>query len=478
MKTFLPKFCYVFLTINLFTFTQISSAAASGWQQNVRLSKKAIRSSHLFSDDDNFNRINSSMTKSKQTNKKLLAQTSDDCRAVSATGGLRVRQNPSINAPVIDILANGRIVTIENLGQDGWVPISYPVSGYVSADYLTACRAVPTPTTPSDPDNTCRQVSAEGGLYVRREPDVDSPTVELLPNSTPVEIESLGANGWVPITSPYNGFVSAKYLTSCSEGQLQTDNLNYQRYYNDRFNYSVLYPANLLNPQDVPQNNDGRTFVSPDNNLVMKVFARHNIENKGLRTLYREELNQPNRQITDKWIKDESFLITGVDNNRAFYQTVRLSDNRILSLEFEYDKSLTTEFNSIATDIARSLRSYDRAGNNRYVQIGKSVLNSQPIYVDLQSVQQTDTSAYEYKIVTGLNPHTAVTTARVNCDRLGLIRFLETRYYRNGNLYKTNSTPQEIEVSLTEVEKPYSYYDANRIVCQQQMANNLSQSDF
>lgn len=285
----------------------------------------------------------------------------------------------------------------------------------------------------------------------------------------------MGANGWVPITSPNNGFVSAEYLTSCSQGQLPTENPNYERYYNDRFNYSVLYPPNLLKPQNAPQNNDGRTFISSNNNIEMKVFARRNVENKDVKTLYQEELNQPNRQITDKWIEDDSFLITGVNNNRAFYQKVRLSEDRILNLTFQYDRSLNPQFKSIATDIATSLRGYDRAGNGRYVQIGKSVLGNRPMYVDLQSIQQTNASTYQYEIVTGLNPSTAVTTASVNCDRLSSIRFLETRYYRNGNLYKTNSTEKQMEVSPIEPEKPYSYYDANRIVCQQLTARQQGQ---
>lgn len=187
---------------------------------------------------------------------QLLAQASDDCRAVAAKGGLRVRQNPSTNAPVLDRLVDGRTVTIENLGADGWVPISYPVNGYVAADYLTDCSPPAPPTTPEEPANTCRRVTADGGLYVRREPDVNSPTVELLPNGTKVQIESLGANGWVPITSPNNGFVAAEYLARCSDRQLQTKDLDYKKYHNNNDTVKVFFPV-------APETRDSFTKVRP-----------------------------------------------------------------------------------------------------------------------------------------------------------------------------------------------------------------------
>ncbi len=213
--------------------------------------------------------IPTSIPKSETVHQTIIAQAGEECRAVSAQGGLRVRQNPSINAPVIDILVNGRIVTIESLGQGGWVPISYPVNGYVSAYYLTNCGSVPPPTTPNDPANPCRQVSAQGGLYVRREPDIDSPRVELLPNGTKVQIESLGANGWVPITFPQNGFVSARYLTSCSyqqvenngrngrENQQETNNKSEETQENsNQYSVQVFFPV-------TPSQSDNFTAVRP-----------------------------------------------------------------------------------------------------------------------------------------------------------------------------------------------------------------------
>ncbi|MGB3207174.1 MAG: SH3 domain-containing protein [Crinalium sp.] len=61
------------------------------------------------------------------------------CRKVTATGGLNVRQQPSINSRIVGRVANRRNVTIRNLGDNGWVRISAPLRGYVAANYLRYC---------------------------------------------------------------------------------------------------------------------------------------------------------------------------------------------------------------------------------------------------------------------------------------------------------------------------------------------------
>ncbi len=64
---------------------------------------------------------------------------SDSCRQIDAYGGLNVRENPSIGSDVITTLPDNRAVTIQGAGQNGWVPISEPVQGFVAAEYLNYC---------------------------------------------------------------------------------------------------------------------------------------------------------------------------------------------------------------------------------------------------------------------------------------------------------------------------------------------------
>ncbi|MBV6623216.1 MAG: GerMN domain-containing protein [Rivularia sp. (in: Bacteria)] len=254
-----------------------------------------------------------------------------------------------------------------------------------------------------------------------------------------------------------NSTTSATYKVAQAVDVPQPRNVNYERYYNDRFNFSIFYPGELLNKQDAPQNNDGRTFVSPDRNIVMKVFGRYNIQDENIESLYNQQFNQTNKEVTYKSLGDDYFVVSGYENNQVFYNKVLFSNNRILHLNIDYNKSLQPEFDSIVREISNSFRGYERVQDGRYIEFGESPFNGLPKYVDLQSIQQTDTNTYNYKIMTGLNPSTSVSTARVNCNQLSTIRFLE-----NDKVVETYPTQAG----------PYSYYDANQAVCQQKNAAN------
>lgn len=140
-----------------------------------------------------------------------LAQAIDSCRQVSAVSGLNVYQEASINSSVIGNVANGRYVTIINRGINGWVPISAPLKGYISAANLKYCQ------TATPPVDNCRQAAARGGLNVRRKPSVYSPILGIVANGRYMTIDNRGANGWVPISVPLNGYVSSAYLKYCPQ---------------------------------------------------------------------------------------------------------------------------------------------------------------------------------------------------------------------------------------------------------------------
>ncbi|AFZ17995.1 SH3 domain-containing protein [Allocoleopsis franciscana] len=146
-----------------------------------------------------------------------IAQDSDKCHEVVARNGLYVREAPTVYSRALGILPYGQNVTVvESQGTNTvggnpgakWMPISAPMQGYVYAGYLSSCQESPAPTK-------CRAVSKRGGLYVRQEPSINSAGVGAVPNGRNVTLENLGANGWVPISAPLQGYVSAANLTYC-----------------------------------------------------------------------------------------------------------------------------------------------------------------------------------------------------------------------------------------------------------------------
>lgn len=146
-----------------------------------------------------------------------LAQGSDNCREVAARNGLYVREDPTVYSRALGIIPYGRNVTVvESRGANTvggnpggkWMPISAPLQGYVYGGFLSSCQKSPAP-------KNCREVSQKGSLYVRREPSTNSAVVGVVPNGRNVTIENLGTNGWVPISAPLEGYVSAANLTYC-----------------------------------------------------------------------------------------------------------------------------------------------------------------------------------------------------------------------------------------------------------------------
>ncbi|MEG4812400.1 SH3 domain-containing protein [Microcoleus sp. F8-D3] len=141
----------------------------------------------------------------------LLAQVPDSCRQVIARSGLNVRRQPTANSEAVGIIESARNVTIQSLGENGWIPITAPIQGYVYGGFLGACEAatVPHPTN-------CRQVAAQRGINVHQVPSTDGESVGVVANGRRVTIESIGTDGWVPITVPLKGYVQAENLAYCS----------------------------------------------------------------------------------------------------------------------------------------------------------------------------------------------------------------------------------------------------------------------
>ena len=143
-----------------------------------------------------------------------LAQASANCRRIG-TNGTRLNVRSSAGGTIIGSLPDTTLVTIRNTGTNGWVPISSPRQGYVSGAYLKSCTQPVPPSQTSTPGDNCRIVSGTTGLRVRQSASLNAPILGGLADQQRVTIVNRGTNGWVPISSPVNGYVSGTYLKYC-----------------------------------------------------------------------------------------------------------------------------------------------------------------------------------------------------------------------------------------------------------------------
>lgn len=137
----------------------------------------------------------------------------DSCRRVKTSGGVALNVRNAPGGDIIGTLPDRTLVTIVNRGANGWVPISAPQTGYISSSYLSQCTdpVVEPPVLTS----SCRRVAVKEGMAVRQNPSLNGAVLGTLIDGQEISIVNRGANGWVPISSPINGYVLAVGLVMC-----------------------------------------------------------------------------------------------------------------------------------------------------------------------------------------------------------------------------------------------------------------------
>lgn len=133
---------------------------------------------------------------------------------------------------------------------------------------------------------------------------------------------------------------------------------DYQTYHNERFDYSISYPANYLVMEPPPANGDGRNFVSKDRRVEMVVYGHHNALEESLDEIYEAEFQgeKAKREITYKVLKKKWFVISGYDGQKVFYQKTFLKDDVIKTFHIEADRALQPLVQPMTEKIARSFK--------------------------------------------------------------------------------------------------------------------------
>ncbi|MGB3329925.1 MAG: SH3 domain-containing protein, partial [Thermomicrobiales bacterium] len=169
--------------------------------------------------------------------------------------GVNCRNNPSLSAGVIIVLAEGARVQLTGPASGGWQPVLCGGrQGYVSAPYLTTTQYTPTPAstattlpvqtpaspatnqptvaiTPTTPVQSTATVAPTGtpglpnwgigtvsntqgaGVNCRTSPSLSAGVVTVLPEGARVQLTGPASNGWQPVVcSGRQGYVSAPYL--------------------------------------------------------------------------------------------------------------------------------------------------------------------------------------------------------------------------------------------------------------------------
>lgn len=130
--------------------------------------------------------------------------------------------------------------------------------------------------------------------------------------------------------------------------------VRYERYRNQRFSYTLLYPSDILIPQNESADTDSQTFRSATGDISARVYS----ESDSSKTLaQRYEQAQIGRNSTYQTISDDFFVVSGTDGDNVFYQKTFLEGDIFKVLEIEYNQALRREFDTVAQVIADSFAS-------------------------------------------------------------------------------------------------------------------------
>jgi hypothetical protein len=134
----------------------------------------------------------------------------------------------------------------------------------------------------------------------------------------------------------------------------------FDTYTNERFFFSIDYPADLLKTLPPPDNDDGRTFRSADKQVEMQVWGEYNAESKTLQERYERDLKGFTEKPTYMVSKRDWYVLSGLKEGRIFYEKVlvrRRGDTDIFfTFTIEYPTSQKTKFDPIVKRMADSFK--------------------------------------------------------------------------------------------------------------------------
>lgn len=133
----------------------------------------------------------------------------------------------------------------------------------------------------------------------------------------------------------------------------------FSTYSNDRFFFSIDYPSDLLEMQPPPENNDGRTFLSADGQVEMRVWGQYNAEEKTLGERYATDLKSFTEKPAYMVLKRDWYVLSGMKNGKIFYEKTmvrRKGGDVFFTFTIEYPANQKTKFDQIVKRIADSFK--------------------------------------------------------------------------------------------------------------------------
>ena len=129
--------------------------------------------------------------------------------------------------------------------------------------------------------------------------------------------------------------------------------VSYGVYENERFGFSVLYPANILLPADRLPDGVGRFFLADDGSAALSAYGVPKRAG-ALEGAYEQELSAEDQTVTYRASGAGWFVVSGYRNNAIFYQKTLETEDALVSFRISYHPSWKPLMDEITTEISRA----------------------------------------------------------------------------------------------------------------------------
>ncbi|OJJ18815.1 hypothetical protein BKI52_24915 [marine bacterium AO1-C] len=125
----------------------------------------------------------------------------------------------------------------------------------------------------------------------------------------------------------------------------------YNTYHNQRFDFCVLYP-HIFTKGMAPANGDGRSFMMANKAGRLLTFGSWQMPGRGLKKDY--AMAQEGKKVTYKALFKNSYVVSGWDKERIFYQKTVLRKDLLITVYFDYLPSEKKRFDKIIATVTKS----------------------------------------------------------------------------------------------------------------------------
>jgi len=190
-------------------------------------------------------------------------------------------------------------------------------------------------------------------------------------------VDGRGSGGMSPDLLNLQGLKKGKYLSNSSSQNENADSRPYSlstqinshnrkvntvaQYTNERFGFTLTYPASQFVIKTLSDNGDGITLYNADRSLELKAYGSWYGDNIG--EIYREELGwakDAGKKVTYKVLKKNWFVLSGMDRKKQtiFYEKTYFRTGKSTSYRLEYPIRDKAKYNSLVSTINKNFKSH------------------------------------------------------------------------------------------------------------------------